>query len=219
MADPPLPENDLTPEQVRHLLTTMVDSLEKRLEERVASVSDRSNERVTHFSALLKQSIIEIDRRLDLRIEDLTKAREAATQGLEKLINQALQSSKEAITKAEASAERRFDAVNEFRSQLADIIRTLLPRAEAEARIKASEDKIDALSHRIDRTEGKGTGLKDAWVVLIGAAGALAAIIAIFAFLQKNEQVAERFGDTLSESNRMAIERMILEREGSKGPP
>jgi hypothetical protein len=57
----------------------------------------------------------------------------------------ALSTSKEANNKSEAATEKRFDAQNEFRGQLKDQAATLLPRAEADAKFKALEDKIEVL--------------------------------------------------------------------------
>lgn len=43
----------------------------------------------------------------------------------------ALDAADKAVSKSEASMEKRFDAVNEFRGQLADQARTFMPRTEA----------------------------------------------------------------------------------------
>lgn len=69
----------------------------------------------------------------------------------------ALAASKEAIDKAEASAEKardrladdleqRFASVNEFRGQQKDVIATFIPRSEAEQRIAGCLEKIDAMT-------------------------------------------------------------------------
>ena len=57
----------------------------------------------------------------------------------------ALTGSDKALTKAEISTEKRFDAVNEFRGQLKDQAATLLPRAEADTKFSAIEEKIEEM--------------------------------------------------------------------------
>jgi hypothetical protein len=64
-------------------------------------------------------------------------------QAMDEKTGLALTSSKEAVAKAETATEKRFDAVNEFRGQLKDQASTLLPRAEAEAKFKAYDDKFE----------------------------------------------------------------------------
>ena len=128
---------------------------------------------------------------LDERYETQTKAIDAAfaAQQLamqtaliaqEKAILAALASTKEAIGKKETSDEKRFEAVNEFRGQLADQASTLMSRVEAEARIVALLEKFDSaekanttwhqlqtariaeidqrVTSRLDLTQGKSDG-------------------------------------------------------------
>lgn len=64
----------------------------------------------------------------------------------EKAVNSALIAAKEAVTKAETAAEKRFDSVNEFRGQLKDQASTLMPRTETESRLNGLEDKIGSIT-------------------------------------------------------------------------
>lgn len=125
------------------------------------------------------------------RFQDRDKAVEAALLSAERAVAAALTAAKEAVAKAEVAQEKRLDSVNEFRAQLADLIRTLMPRAEAEQRIATNGDKIDTLDARIDktearidRTEGKSTGLSTAWAVAIGAVGLVASIVIVLVTLR-----------------------------------
>jgi len=79
----------------------------------------------------------------------------------EKAVEDALSAAKEAVLKAENATEKRFEGVNEFRNTLADQQRTLMPRAEAELRIKALED---AFKVRV----GESSGFKSGWALAIG---------------------------------------------------
>lgn len=57
----------------------------------------------------------------------------------------ALAAADKAVTKAEVAAEKRFEGVNEFRAQQADLISTFLPRAEATQRMDTMEKDSDQL--------------------------------------------------------------------------
>lgn len=50
----------------------------------------------------------------------------------DRAVQAALNAAEKAVTKAENASEKRFDAVNEFRAQLADQAATFMPRSEAE---------------------------------------------------------------------------------------
>lgn len=63
-----------------------------------------------------------------------------------------------AIDDRAESTDERFRGVNEFRGQLADQAALLMPRAEADARFTAMEDKLAAMSSRLDRAEGSDAG-------------------------------------------------------------
>jgi hypothetical protein len=60
----------------------------------------------------------------------------------EKAMAAALLAAKEAVEKANAANDKRFDSVNAFRSQLADIQTTLVPRNEADAKFSAYESRL-----------------------------------------------------------------------------
>lgn len=75
------------------------------------------------------------------------------------------------------------NSVNEFRGAMNDAQRILMPRAEAEARFAVLAEKIDSIASRLDRGEGRSGGLGAGWGYLVGAAGLVAAIIAIFVAL------------------------------------
>jgi hypothetical protein len=59
-----------------------------------------------------------------------------------------------AIAVALESNEKRLDALNELRGDV------------------ATKTQLDALKERIDRMEGRSSGMKDGWGWIIGAAGA-----------------------------------------------
>ena len=91
----------------------------------------------------------------------------------------ALAASDRAVTKAEMASEKRFDAVNEFRSTLADQQRNLMPRAEVEIINKSVNEKIDKNDQRLTILEGKRQGISEGMGYIIGIIGVVSAIIAI----------------------------------------
>jgi hypothetical protein len=101
----------------------------------------------------------------------------------EKAVAAALAAAKEAVTKAEVAAEKRFDAVNEFRSTLKDQQATLMPRQEAVALLKALEEKVLANDARINQVVNRWEGASWLWGLILGGGGLAMGILgAIFAF-------------------------------------
>lgn len=116
----------------------------------------------------------------DKAFEAQQTAMQAALTAAETAVSKALESAEKAVTKAESAAEKRFDAVNEFRGQLSDQAATLMPRAESNARHEAAAEKIDALNTRLDKAEGRGTGLNAGWIYLLGAIAAIGTIVSFY---------------------------------------
>jgi len=98
--------------------------------------------------------------------------------------NLALTAADRAVTKAETAAEKRFEAVNEFRSTLADQQRTLMPRAETELLIRGVLERINKLEDSQMRRAAVGQGLHLGWVVLIGLIGLMGTVIGIATFFR-----------------------------------
>ena len=115
----------------------------------------------------LKELLMEVDLRNQQRFEAQEKAVQAALVGAER-----------AVLKAEAAAEKRFEAMNEIRGAMSDQGRMLIGREEALARMSGLEEKVGALTERLDKAEGSGSGLKAGWGYLIGGVGLLLAILA-----------------------------------------
>jgi hypothetical protein len=141
-------------------------------------------EKMSAQNAAWHRLIAEMDLRYQQRYDAQQKALEAALLAQEKAVQTALISAEKAVTKAETAAEKRFESVNEFRSTLADQAAGLMPRSEAETRIAAATEKIVELGERInevtrrlDRGEGRSGGHADSTKNLITIVGlALTAI-------------------------------------------
>lgn len=126
----------------------------------------------------------------------------------ERAVETALSAAKEAVSKAEVATEKRFDAVNEFRGQMADQAAMFLPREEYKTAHEALIEKMSTanetrvreiteldkrlttalhtLSSRLDLNQGQDTGqaagLQRVMSVrgqLIATAGVIIAALAI----------------------------------------
>lgn len=75
----------------------------------------------------------------------------------ENAVAAALQAAKEAVNKAETAAEKRFDAVNEFRGQLADQAATFMPREVAETQMAGIRRSTEANTERLNIAFGSST--------------------------------------------------------------
>lgn len=120
---------------------------------------------------------------LDTRIEESDRRYE------QRFISQ-----QDALQKQEEAIERRFGAVNEFRESLADATKTYMPRMESNNRydsviVKIDDhcrqdvllhtqlnDRMDAISHRLDLREGELLGSQTARTTTLTIVGILAVI-------------------------------------------
>jgi len=113
--------------------------------------------------ALSKEHIetrfVEHERLTAQRFSAQEKAVTAAFSAQEKAISAALAAASTAVSKAETAAEKRFEGVNEFRAQLSDQQRTFIPRQEADAEFRAMRERIEGLTTRLDRSEGRSSGV------------------------------------------------------------
>jgi len=112
--------------------------------------------------------INEKDKNYDQRFSNVTSATKSA-----------LEASDRAITKAELASEKRFDAVNEFRSTLADQQRTLMPRTECEIMFRNLGERIEKLAQSDVMRAGQKSGFAEGWGFAAGAVGIIIAILAV----------------------------------------
>ena len=91
-------------------------------------------------------------------------------------VGTAMSAAEKAVARAEAAADKRFDAVNEFRGTLSDLTNTMMPRSEANTLVSALSEKVNDHGARLDKMDGRGTGIKDTisiasalpWVAIAG---------------------------------------------------
>ncbi len=94
---------------------------------------------------------------------------EALLDQRDKQIALALSAAEKAVTKAEAATEKRFDSVNEFRQTLSDQNKTF-----------ASTERVDSLTQRLDKIEGRSSGVSDGWKWLALVIGVIIAAATYF---------------------------------------
>jgi hypothetical protein len=138
---------------------------------------------VDTLNAYFQRQLDDLRCLLDERYQTQTTALTAAFAAAERAVQTALLAAKEATNKAELAADKRFDAVNEFRAQLTDQAATFMPRKEADVVLSSLSERVSALTSRIDRSQGKSSGLDKAWALLVAAVvavgGVVAAVVAI----------------------------------------
>lgn len=122
----------------------------------------------------------------DEKIAALKEYVEALRTDDQKAVGAALQAAKEAVLKAEIATEKRFESVNEFRKTLSDQTSSFLPRPEYDANHQALEDKIQALTDRVNTSEGQTQGSQITKGNLYAAVAAVGAILGILVLLSNN---------------------------------
>jgi multidrug efflux pump subunit AcrA (membrane-fusion protein) len=118
--------------------------------------------------ARFQATLEERELRYSQRFADTRTALEAALAAAEK-----------AVVKAEVATEKRFEAVNEFRQMVNELVSGKIDRAEFLLAITNMTEKIEDSKERITRSEGKGAGKDALWAYIIGAVGLVAAFLAI----------------------------------------
>src|SRR6476659_9316217 len=103
----------------------------------------------------------------------------------ERAVTMALAAAKEAVTKAELAAERRFESVNEFRNTLSDQQRTLVARTEVDSMVRGLNEKIAALDKIVDRLQAERLGIKGGWGYAVGVIGLVVAVLSVIALALK----------------------------------
>ena len=105
------------------------------------------------MAVTLKRYLLEMLREKDKRDRQRFLAQKEA-------LTAAFQSAKEAVTKAENAAEKRFELLNELRGGVA-----------TKEQLEAVEKRMNDLKERMDRADGRSGGMKDGWGWVVGAAG------------------------------------------------
>ena len=116
----------------------------------------------------LRDIMDERDRRYEQRYEASQKALDAALLSADRAVQAALQAAKEAVNKAELSADKRFELLNELRTGVATT-----------DQLDALEKIVMELAKRMNRSEGAGAGRSTMYGWIIAAVGALATVMTV----------------------------------------
>ncbi len=138
-----------------------VDVLREHLSEKISDTREHARQQILDLREMTRQQAEDHRRMLDERYATQTKALDAAFKAAEQAVAVALSNAEKATTKAEAAADKRFDAVNEFRQVLTDQTSTFLPRTEYDAAHKALTDRLATLSERMSALELRLTSRLD----------------------------------------------------------
>jgi hypothetical protein len=128
---------------------------------------------VEHLRILLEERTRRFERELEAT-RDLLDERFAAA---EKAVASALASAKEAVTKQENAADRRFESVNEFRATLQDQTSQFVSRLEFSAKVDALDSRIRDMARIQEQASGKDDGVSATKSGLIAGIGLLVAIV------------------------------------------
>ena len=88
-------------------------------------------------------------------------AMQTALQAAKEAVQAALAAADRAVAKAETAADKRFEALNELRQMLNDMVATLMTRVEALNRFEAMALRIEATEGRLNRMDGGRVAAKD----------------------------------------------------------
>ena len=94
-------------------------------------------------------------------------------------VTQRYQAMELAVNKAETATEKRFEGVNEFRAQLGDQSRTLMPRIETEVLLKNVNDKIEALTIKVEKSGNIKAGGNQMIAYIVAAISLIVTIITL----------------------------------------
>ena len=156
------------------------------------SLRDHVDKICTTKDRLCDKLMMSLEERFDIRIC-----------AIEKSIKSAFESSEKAIEKAEMAQKEYNARSNEFRGQLDDQAKMLMPRNESIATTKANRDRTEDIwkmyeeRHEIMRTDieklrdqviqsrGAKEGHKESWTWLIGAVSLVVSVITLLMILTK----------------------------------
>ncbi len=169
---------------LREHMQRQIDVVRESGQHRLGMEREHADDRVAFLKEYLESILAEMDKRYEQRFVGQQEAVRVALDRVDKEFHEHIRSVREetqaaldaadkAILKQEAAIEKRFDAVNAFRAQLADQASSFLPRKESDVRMDAITEKIDRnsellnalqlqVSSRLDLTQGHTAGGREA---------------------------------------------------------
>jgi hypothetical protein len=126
------------------------DFIQEDMNRRFGAVQSQLDQRLAAYH----QTYQDLRVMLDERYATQTKALDAAFRAAEQAVAVALANAEKAVAKAETAADKRFDAVNEFRQSLADQTAAFLTRNEYTTAHTTVTDTVADLRSQLDNLAG-----------------------------------------------------------------
>ena len=166
------------------------DTLHAHMQSQVNDMRVHLQTQLNDMRAMLQERYETQSKAVDAAFVAQQVAMSTALTAAERAVSTAMLAAEKAVDKAEDAATKRFEAVNEFRGQLADQASTFIPRLEAEQRLSQNAEKITVLEGRVatdiaqiqsrlDLSAGGARGIEKAWAFLVAAVVAGGAIVTI----------------------------------------
>jgi len=153
-----------------------VDTLRESMFHRLSSLETRLTDLV-HAEGTLR---LESEKRYNDRFTAVEASMTATMITQKEALTAALASAEKAVSKSEIEVKEWRTNANEWRGTISDRDQKLMSRAEGEQQLKAQADKIDALDKRMDRAEGRNTGLGDGWKYFLAAVGLILTLATLY---------------------------------------
>lgn len=131
----------------------------------------------------LEARLADADKRYENRFLAQEGAVAAALVAQEKAVNAAQSAANVAVSKAEIAAEKRLDAVNEFRGQLRDQAQQLATRTEVDQRFIAQAERMAKIEENQNLVMGQAMGKGSVTGPIWGVIGAVVAALLTAAVL------------------------------------
>lgn len=129
---------------------------EQSTNDNVEAAVDQARQKTINVEAQISDLKTMLDERYATQVKAVDAAflaqqtaMQTALTAAETAVSKALESAEKAVIKAEISSDKRFEAVNEFRAQLADQARTFMPRSESELAVGRNTERIQELTTEI----------------------------------------------------------------------
>lgn len=149
-----------------NLLTEAIKQSERQQHEALARFAETAKDAAVALKTAVDATQVATDLRYQQRFEAQSDALAAAFLSqqtamqtafvvAEKAVQAALAAADRAVSKAELASDKRFEALNELRQMLNDMVATLITRQEAVQRFDGVSEKIEAAAHRVETLEAR----------------------------------------------------------------
>jgi hypothetical protein len=129
------------------VMTERTEALDVKLQALSQVINARLQGEIDTLAVKVSEQISSNDKASEKRFEVMAER----TVSLQHEMEASFLSSDRAVEKANIATDKRFDAVNEFRTQLSDITGTMITRNEADAQFSSFDARIADIKSAIDK--------------------------------------------------------------------